>query len=116
MDAKEYDSKTVDVIAKYELADLPIVTRAMVAIIDDDERCRKLIDATDGIVQPMIGKVDAVTGSNAEAILMLSSIAFALTAGVLEIADGCPDGIDALRALVLHAVVKGGGESEVDAK
>ena len=108
MDAKEYDFKIVEAIAKYELADLPIVTRAMVAIIDDDERCRKLIDATDGIVQPMIDKVDAVTGSNAETILMLSSIAFALTAGVLEIADGCPGGIDALRALVLHIMTRDG--------
>ena len=108
MDAKEYDSKIVEAIAKYELADLPIVTRAMVAIIDDDERCRKLIDAVDGVIQPMVDRVDAVTDNSAETILMLSSIAFALTAGVLEIADGCPGGIDALRALVLHTMMKGG--------
>jgi hypothetical protein len=110
MDAKEFDYKVVDTIAKYDLADLPIITRAMMVIIDDEERVRELVNATDGIVDPILEKVDAVTANDAECLMILSSIAFAFAAGTLEIADDCPGGIDAVRKIALNAVMKGGKE------
>lgn len=110
MDAKEFDYKVVDTIAKYDLADLPIITRAMMVIIDDEERVRELVNATDGIVDPILEKVDAVTANDAECLMILSSTAFALAAGTLEIADDCPGGIDAVRKIALNAVMKGGKE------
>jgi hypothetical protein len=110
VDAKEFDYKVVDTIAKYDLADLPIITRAMMVIIDDEERVRELVNATDGIVDPILEKVDAVTANDAECLMILSSIAFAFAAGTLEIADDCPGGIDAVRKIALSAVMKGGKE------
>jgi hypothetical protein len=110
MDAKEFDYKVVDTIAKYDLADLPIITRAMMVIIDDEERVRELVNATDGIVDPILEKVDAVTANDAECLMILSSIAFAFAAGTLEIADDCPGGIDTVRKIALNAVMKGGKE------
>ena len=110
MDAKEFNYKVADTIAKYDLADLPIATWAMMAIIDDEERVRELTNATEGIVDPILEKVNAVTANNAECLMMLSSIAFAFAAGTLEMADDCPGGIDAVRKIALSAVMKGGKE------